>query len=755
MYRFFLACAFLLLAPPSSAFGQNAEESALLRGFVRAEADGRSLPGANVILRDAGGGIEEAAATDEDGFYQFARLDPGRYVLRVSFVGYQSYQDTLQLAAGERRTISVSLRTVPRELEGVTVEGRRPVEESEVGVRRIRTADIETIPTPGPGSDLSSYLRSLPGVTTLGDRGGRLYVRGGTPAQNLVLVDGSPVYKPFHIIGLYSAFPSDLVSSSEFYAGGFGAEYTGRISSVLDIQIRSGNTKKYQGSVGLGPFMGSAHVEGPLKRDSRSFLLHARHSFIEHSGPALLSQDAPYKFYDVMAKVHTQSESSQCSFTGMRTYDRGRIDPNRDASFRWDNTTIGGQCLVFGGESAQTLNVSFGTSHFNNTVRSTNGTVRTAGTWKAHTKWTLTQPIPWNGTIRWGGNVQADKYDFSFDENFLGVTSEDQFFLRASTHVGADWEWNDRIEVEPSLGVLSHFEWEGVSIDPRLRFSYRPGGSERTKLSTAGGIYHQMATGVTDERDAGSTFQVWMPTPFSNRPQHARHALLGWEQLVGSTLRLSVEGWYKQLRDLPVPRWTPLVRFNTNLVRADGTAYGTDLSLEYNWGPLRLNVNYGYGKTTYRASEDQLGAWVNEPIVEYSPPHDLRHKLGVTTRLEAEDWFTANVRWQYSSGLPFTQVYGYDTMLEVRGLRDSPYNVAGVPRALYDRPYGARLPAYHRLDVSLQRAFALTSTVDLSAEAGAINAYDRANIFYIDIFTLDRVNQLSLLPYLSLEARFN
>lgn len=739
---------------PSSAFSQGAEEEAALRGFVRAAADGRPLQGANVVLRDQEEVIQAATVTNEDGFYQIARLAPGRYQLEISFVGYRPHQDTIRLSAGARRTVSVSLETSPRQLEGVTVEGRGPIEEAEAGLRQIRSADIETIPTPGPGADLASYLRSLPSVTTTGDRGGRLYVRGGTPSQNLVLVDGAPIYKPFHIVGLYSTFPGELVSSADFYAGGFGAQYTSRMSSVLDVQLRPGNTKEYQGSVGLGPFLTSMRVEGPLQRGSKSFLVQARHSLIEESGPTLLGQNTPYKFYDVTAKVHTQSESNQCSFTAVRSYDRGRIDPDRNASFKWDNTVVGGDCLIFGGESSQTLEVSFGTSHFNNSVRSSDRTNRAAGTWIAHTRFQLTQPAPWNGSVHWGGRVQTNQYDLSLQEPFLGIESQSQFLLSGALHGGAEWQWKDRLTLRPSIGAQSLDEGSGFSIDPRLRLSYRFGDDTPTKITAAGGLYHQLVTGITDERDAGSTFRVLTPTPYSNNPSQAIHAMLGWDQLIASDLHVSLEGWYKNLQDLPVPRWTPIVRFNTNLARADGTALGADASLQYTRDPFRLDLTYGYSKVTYRASKDRLGAWGDTPLVEYSPPHDLRHKVGVTASVDV-DWITANVRWQYSSGLPFTQVYGYDTMLEIRGLRNPPTSVVGIPRALYDRPYEARLPAYHRLDLSLQRSVELSPAVSLSAEAGALNTYNRANVFYIDIFTLDRVDQLPILPYVSLAVNID
>jgi len=740
----FVAGALLLTGGGAPVQAQEAEQDAVVRGFVRAASDGQALQGANVVLRDRTGTVQAAAATDAEGFYQIAQLAPGRYRLQVSFVGYKPYRDTLRLTAGERRTVSVSLSVSPRTLEGVTVEGRQPVEEAEAGLRQIRSAEIQTIPTPGPGSDLSSYLRGLPSVTTTGDRGGRLYVRGGTPSQNLVLVDGIPIYKPFHIIGFYSAFPGDLVSSADFYAGGFGAEYMGRVSSVLDIQLRAGNTESFEGALGGGPFLASAQVEGPLQRGSSSFLINARHSLIEQSGPTLLGQEAPYEFYDVTAKVQTQSESSQCSFVGFRTYDRGRIDPERASSFRWNNTALGGQCLVFGGTSAQVLDVSFGTSRFGNAVQSPDGTERTASTWRIYTNFDLKQPALWGNTLRWSAKARADKYEYGLNQPFLGVQATNRFLITIATHLGAELSWGDRLTVNPSLGAQIPVSLGGFSFEPRLHLSYRPRGSDRTKITAAGGIYRQFIVGINDERDAGSTFQALVPTPFENRPSEAIHALLGWDQRLGQHTRFSLEGWYKNLQNLPVAQWTPIVRFNTDLVPARGTAFGADLSVQYNRGPVRLGLSYGYGQVDYRAEVSS-----GDPPVEFPPPHDVRHKLGLTASMEM-DWITASARWQYNSGLPFTSIYGYDTMLEIRGLRDQPSESIGTPRALFSRAYSARLPTYHRLDVSLERTIDL-SAAQLSVEAGAINAYDRANVFYIDIFTLDRVDQLPLIPYLSLQ----
>lgn len=759
-----LAIFAFLVASPEVAQAQRASadtaaSTASVRGFVRDAADGALLRGANVVIQPFlaeadSAALEEAVATNADGFYRLAGLPAGRYVLRVSFVGYRSHRDTLRLSTGDRRTLTISLNRTPRRLAEVTVEGNRPVSTSEAGLERISSADIRTTPVPGPGSDLASFLRSLPSVATTGDRGGRLYVRGGTPAQNLILVDGVPLTKPFHIVGLYSALPGALVSSANFYAGGFGAEYTGSISSVLDVRLRPGNTQEFAASAGAGPFIASARFEGPIQPGASSFLVNVRHSLVERSAPALFGEDAPYRFYDVTVKGHTRGSSSQCSFTGMRTYDRGRIDPDAASAFRWTNTALGGRCLLFGTSSDQALDVRFGTSSYGNDVQSADGTLRSAGTWRIYTAFDLSQPVDWAETVDWSVKVRADRYTFDLEEPFLGRRGDEDLLITGSLHGGFTWSWNDALTVRPSLGVQVPFSWGSTTIEPRLRLSARPGGPGTPKLTASGGLYRQLSTGITDERDAGSAFQALLPTPFEDQPLSAAHLLVGASQRVADPLVLSVEGWGKRMSNLPVPRWTSVVRFNTSLTRAKALAYGVDVSARYKRGPLRVDLSYGYSRTTYEAGRDALGAWTGGEVVEYSPPHDLRHQLSVRAQADL-GVLTSNLSWTFASGRPFTQVFGYDTLQELRALRDDPLEDVGVPRAFYNRPYGGRLPSTHRLDVSIRRQFELRSGLLIQAEAGAINAYDRANVFYVDIFTLDRVDQLPFLPYLSLTVKVN
>lgn len=737
-----LVAGILLLAGSSGSVSFAQDDTAVLRGFVTDQTSGVPLTRANVVLQDAGG-IVGAAAADGDGFYQISGVAPGTYQFAVTYTGYETYRDTLRLRPGTR-TLSVSLQTTRQELEEVTVEAEREVEDAKAGLRRIRPADIETLPSPGPGSDLAMYLRSLPSVTSIGDRGGRLFVRGGTPSQNLILVDGTPIKKPFHIIGFYSAFPADLISDADFYAGGFGSRYLGRLSSVLDINLRPGNLKEYQGHVQVGPFVTSVRAEGPVDHGDKSLLVHYRQSLIEWTGPEVLSQSTPYRFYDLMTRLHTQGGKSQCSFTGLRTYDRGRIDPSRVSSFRWTNTSVGGKCLAFGSGSSQKVYVTFGTTHFSNSVETPDRDTRSSGTWDTHATLRIEEPYSW-GRLRGGFWARSTQFDYDFAGTFRRQQPQESFDITTRGFLGAEFNIGSTITASPSIGTQFPVFWGTNTVEPRLRLAWQPGGTDRTKITAAGGLYRQLLDGVTDERDAGSTFLAWLQTP-QGKALQSTHAIVGVDHQLTRNIRVSVEGYHKSFRDLPVSKWSTLAIFNTSLAVVDGTAYGGSISARYQTENFDFRANYGLGSVEYRGKRGELGAWTEESTIEYNPPHDQRHKVGLTASADL-DLFSVNARWQYSSGRPFTQGYGTDNFLEIRGLRGRPQNERGNNRLLYEEQYNARLPSYHRLDVSIERAFDLSPNLDLEVEGGAINAYDRRNLFYLDLLTRERVDQLPIIPY--------
>jgi hypothetical protein len=736
--------AALFWAGPSSA------QDGFVRGYVTSETTGRPLPGANVVLRDTSGPVR-GTVVDERGFYQISGLTGGQYHLRVSHVGYAPARDTLSLRPGAARTHDVALRPRKKRLEAVRVEARQGTAQARAGHERIASSDIERIPTPGPGGDLASFLRTEPGVAVLGDRGGRVHVRGGTPSQNLILVDGTPIYRPFHLIGQYSAFPSELVAGTDVYAGGYGAEYAGRLSSVIDVRLRPGNKKSYEGSVATSPFLNSARIEGPIGRDrERSFLVLLRQSSIEWSAPALIGQDVPIRFHDVTAKGHFGAGRDHCSLTLMHTYDRGRIDPNAtETSFLWTNNVAALSCRALGDQTPSTVEVNVGLTHLLNEVRLTRGTGRSSSRWGLHGEIDYVRPVSW-GEVRVGGRIRNDQLQYDLNEKFFFRRSDLAFGLTFGGHVGARWEVTEAFDVRPSVAVLAPLSWGRTSVEPRLRLAWRPWDAQIGTFSGALGRYRQPITGIRDVRDVGAAFTAWAPTPVDNQMASALHGIVGWSHQLAPGVTAGVEGYYKRMRNLPVPEWSTIARFTTSLALADGTAYGVDTQLSWRHSPLHVTLGYGYGWVQYRVGRDAIGTGGRGRGVErYHPAHDRRHKLSLTASGDFRP-VRIDLTWQYGTGRPFTQAFGFDTALNLVGVQDHPNRDLGTPRLLYRRPYQARLPAYHRLDVSAQRRIPLSETVRLNVKLGAINAYDRRNLFYYDLYTLRRVDQLPLVPYLSL-----
>lgn len=739
-------CLLLLLLLGGSGWVQ-AQTTVTVRGFVTDAEEEIPLVGANVALRGVGE-VLYGAVTNTDGFYQISRVPRGRYVLRISYVGYVAYTDTLELGARAFQTLNVALKPTPEELEEVVVETEQGAATVAGGAQTIRPADLGRIPTPDLSGDLASYLQTLPGIVAIGDRGGQLFVRGGTASQNLVLVDGVLVYQPFHIVGFFSAFPQDLVASADFYAGGFGARYSGRVSSVLDITMREGNRERYRASASASPFLVSTLVEGPLRRGKSSFLASARTSVIEPLAPTLLGQDLPLRFSDAFVKLHRAgSENSRCSASALYTADRGTVEPERDDALRWKNLVVGGRCIAFPSDQAVFFEANTGLSYVRNSAGVAGSPERASETFQLSTEFNLTRYLR-RAELNMGFFVRANWLGYDLQEQFQNVRQDNQTFFGAGGYFEAQMTLSPRLALTPGV-VLTLYPDYGTHLEPRLRGTFKPGGVEgKLTVNGAAGLYRQVLVGLSDERDAGSVFTAWVPTPVEGSQTQALHALLGVQRPLGRHLQVAAEGYYKRIDDLAVPIWSTIARFTTALTLAEGEVYGLDTRVEWRKKPFYAYVGYGLSRTVYTASQENFGVWFGEPIQSYTPPHDQRHQVNALVSFDVAQ-VQASVRWQFGSGLPFTRPFGFDDLIPLNTFIDV-RRASPITRVLFDRPYEGRLPPYHRLDVSLERSF-VHNEQRWTVQAGAINLYDRANLFYYDVFTVRRVNQLPLVPFVSLK----
>ncbi|MEM6645207.1 MAG: TonB-dependent receptor plug domain-containing protein, partial [Bacteroidota bacterium] len=692
------------------------------------------------------------AASNVDGFFTVRNVEPGQYTFQVSFIGFQSYEERVHLDRGETLLRGVVLEVDEQLLGELTVEGTLSLSTRIVaGTQILGPADLMRIPSPEVSSDLLNYLAGLPGVVSRGDRGGQLFIRGGEPTQNLVLLDGILLYQPFHIIGFYSAIPGDIVHHADVHAGGFGAEYGERLSSVLNIGTRAGNKQRFEGAVGVSPFMSSIRVEGPILQDRISALASVRQSLVEQvAGPAI-GQDLPFTFFDSFAKVHTWlDDTSQLSLSGVYAHDEGRVQQipggKPQEEMAWTNGGVGARYVILHpyypvqGEAQiahswmdARLGPAVGPtreSAVTNTRFSTRGTFY--GT---------------NADVEAGFRMSATSYNNQLGGDFQNVLASEDYTTQFGVYVQPEFRVGRAVAIRPGIALQYYEKKPFPTIEPRLRIVL---GDSVQQFTVAGGRYHQELIGINDKRDAASVFTAWTLAPDNQVPE-AWHGIVGFNRQLGSGLGLSTEGFYKSLRNIGFPEWTPFPTFSTQIQPTDGEAYGLDLRLEVQRAQFYGYINYGWANVTYTFVGPQAEQSAGSVDVSFRPPHDRRHQLSAGLSYAFGNVHT-RLRWHFGSGLPFNQARGFDVALPVEGV----FDVMGEPgqrRALYDGPLAGELPTYHRLDVSVGYDWSM-SWAEVRTQAALINTYDRSNIFFVDIFTLSQVDQLPLVPTLGLEVAF-
>lgn len=729
-------------------------QTASIRGFITDAADGEGLVGVNVILESLNGDLR-GGSTDSDGIYNLTRIVPATYIFRVSYVGYVSWSDTLTFRAGQRLTLNIELFEGNTELEEIIVEAEPETGAARVtaGLQTITPKDMDLLPTPDVSGDLASYLTTLPGVVSLGDRGGQYFIRGGEPSHNLTLIDGMHVYQPYHILGFYSAFPSDIIQQADIHTAGYGAPFTGRISSVIDIRSRNGNKREYAGSVSLSPFVSAGLFEGPLIRNRLSLVSSIRHSLVKPLAQRYVSQDMPYTFGDAFAKVHgIISPNSQLSISALHTRDRGKIGLESEdrilEEVGWTNTALGLRYVVLPRALPFIAEILLSYSRMETDQGPSGDPVRWArieGFQYAARMTSFYERTQWKWGLYWrapqitahlGGLFQDLDEGFS-RRHKAGVYLEPDFYIVSGLKA--------RVTL---VAELFPGQEQSGPYEARFRVIWQRGEHE---VSAGAGWYHQEIFGLHDRRDATNLFTSWRSAPVEELSK-AFHALAGYRVSPAPWLEVSAEMYYKRLSDLFISEWTSFPRFTSRLQRADGDAAGFELRAEVRRPRIYGYINYGLGYVEYVSKQPSALLWFGSENLTFRPPHDRRHQLNLVlaTRLSG---FDISARWNFGSGRPFNHVYGFDGYVLMDGVQNM-FSAEDDQRVIYGRPYRGILPTYHRLDVSIERDFEL-GDVDLTAQVGAINLYNRRNLFALDIFTTQYNWQLPFVPTMGLKATFN
>jgi len=720
-------------------------QTAAVRGFVTDASNGAVLQGVNVVVERADGDFF-GAATDSDGLYVIAGLRPGPYTLRASFIGFRANVDTLQLARGEVRVLDIHLEPSEEALDEVIVEADEEGNAADItaGLQTIQPFDIEQVPGPDLSGDFANYLTTLPGVVIIGDQGGQFFIRGGEPSQNLVLLDGMLVYQPFHILSFFSAFPSDILNSVDLYAGGFGARYGGRISSVIDATTRNGNNRRFAGAVTLSPFLVGTRVEGPLDAQGKfSVLASGRQSVLEQGASRLISRPVPFHFNDLFVKFHGPvTRNGRFSLSTLQTSDRGVVGEDTGSGppdeIRWHNEAYGGRYLFLPGSLPILAEFVISYSRFTNELGPRADPGRSSTTSRVNSEANITHYTAF-ADLRWGLFARTLALKSALGGLYQDLRIAREFLTEVGFYVAPSFRLDKQMVLTPSLRVHSFPSKGQTYLEPRFRAVWEQG---RHQVSGAAGFYHQEIVGLNDRRDATSAFTVWSAVPIGDVPQ-AFHLILGYRNRLATGLDFSVEGYYKKLFNLYIAEWTAFPRLTTRLQQADGRVAGLDLRLELRRPNFYGYINYGLSSVEYNARQSSLQLWFGSAAYRFRPAHDRRHQINMlasTTLLG----FDLSARWNFGSGLPFNRALGFDGFLLMDGSVDV-FQDEGSRRVIYERPFNGVLPTYHRLDLSAERTFR-TGRTKTTVQASLINAYDRTNIFYLDIFTLQRADQLPIIP---------
>ena len=752
-----------------------------IKGFVYEESTGEPVMFSNVFLK----GTTLGCSTTENGYFNITRIPDGKYTLCITCVGYDTLTDQVSLAHGQTINKKYTLKETSLTLETVSITADK-VEartETKTSVITVTPKTINKIPSVGGQADLAQYLQVVPGVIFTGDQGGQLYIRGGSPIQNKVLLDGMVVYNPFHSIGLFSVFDTDIIRNADVFTGGFGAEYGGRISSVMDISTRDGNKRRWAGKLGASCFGAKLTLEGPLKKPKTNddmaitMVLSAKNSYLEQSSKALYkyaSEDGlPFNYSDIYTKFSLNAPNgSKVNLFGFSFNDR--VNNYKALSdFNWNSWGAGTNFLVIPGKAPVMIEGNVAYSSYTSNMREDNNPNRYSKIEGFNMGFDFSYFLGKN-TLKYGIEILGFSTDYVTYSTYGGHRINATNY---STEIGAYGKYKASIGnllLEPSLRFQYYASFTEPSIEPRIALKYNI--SDNIRLKGAAGRYSQDFVAATSDRDVVNLFYGFLSgvdnlpdyyngNKITSKLQKANHYVLGTEIDLTNDLTMNIEGYWKQFTQLTNLNRSKMYEDNpenaleNDLVKKDfmiedGDAYGFDLSLKYEnrhwyfWGVYALGfVNRNY--------EKYEGGQVN--LITYQPHFDRRHNVNLILTYTAGDlrqWEFSG-RWNFGTGFPFTQVQGFYEFLSFQdGIYFDYTTTNGELGVIFGDLNQGRLPTYHRFDIDAKRKFFFNEHTTLEVDLGVTNVYNRANVFYVDLITYETVHQLPILPSLGLTLSF-
>ena len=754
-----------------------------ISGYVRETGSREALLGATIRLPDRPVGTQ----TNTFGFYSITLPEADSVTLTFSLVGYQPQVRRLSLRQDQTLAVDLDAGTLLSEVVISEKRQQQKVSDSpQMSQIDLPIAQIRKIPALLGEKDVLKVLQLMPGVQKGSEGQSGLYVRGGGPDQNLIILDDAVVYNASHLFGFFSVFNGDALKSVELTKGGFPARFGGRLSSVLDLTMKDGARDKLHGEVGIGLIASRLMLEGPLRKTkpgqrSGSFIVSARRTYLDViSAPIVRAQtngetSAGYYFYDLNAKANYDlGPRDRIYISGYFGRDKFYANDNTDNTgigMGWGNTT---GTLRWNHQFSQKLfaNTSLIFSDYKFDISANqliNAQTRfildyTSGIRDFSLKHDLDYyPAP-NHALRFGVQATAHRFTPSAvvlqNSGLAGLRREvDRIdVLEAGIYAEDTWQPNNHWRLNGGLRI-SAFTGDSLAFvrpEPRLSVAYviRPDLSVKASYALMNQYVHLLSnTGI------GLPTDLWVPTTNRVRPQQSQQWAVGIAKDFAKTgFALTVEGYYKRMDNIinyregasfllvDDPTSAKRVRWEDNVAVGRGWSYGAEVLLQKREGRFSGWVGYTLSWTQWQFDELNNGK-------PFFPRYDRRHDISVVGMYDLTPNITFSATWVYGTGqaltVPNARYRSFGLNDAISYTRSANGTVTSIQPTVFDggagvRAYGQekntfRAEPYHRLDLGVQ-VHRKRKQHESTWEFSAYNAYNRRNPFFYNIESKRQAN---------------
>jgi hypothetical protein len=765
-FRALYLLLFLLLS--RSLFGQFTNVD--ISGVVTDKKSGEALFGANILLYQDSLKHSEmlrGTATNRYGFFSLPSIPLGEYYIFASSIGYETTIKRIVLTDTTASIrIDIELVEKPYTLDEVVVEDRRETDFSRTtSTIEVDPQLVQKLPSLGGETDIFRALQLLPGVTASTEISTGIYVRGGSPDQNLTLIDGVTVYNPSHLGGFASSFNSDVLRNIKLIKGGFPAEYGGRLSSILDITMREGTKEKFKGSANINSISSRVTVEGPFDTSS-TIILSGRTMYLDKVLPISekFNSIPRYNFMDFNGKVnYSIADKDKIFISGFYSKDNITEAPNSiDVGFdiNWRNATVNLTWTNFTSSTSFSNTSLMYTNYFFSTLIKDKLPVKEPLDFFTSSEihdFLLRREMQFfisdDHTVKTGAeavihNFSTTTSDFFIEElQYKPIFGTDISGVEISVY--AQDEWTITTDLRSNIGGRFYYFQNGnlLAFEPRASLTYFI--LNRFVLRGAFAVAHQ-ALHMMSRNDVYLPTDVWYPSSSRIKPGRSIQGALGFEVTsVDRSFLFSAEGYYKDLQNLYEYVDNPEFAFGTDienqLTKGRGEAYGFEFFLNKRIGNFNGWAGYTLAWTKRYFNDLNLGR-------PYYPRYDRRHDISIVLGYEASSALSFGATWTYGTGqaffLPISQY-------QIAGFNSPGDNSTSVffENSAKD---AYRLPPFHKLDLSCRYKIFISDKA-LELNLNVYNVYNRYNVFskYIgyktDEETGERIpvlKQFTLFPFL-------